>query len=73
MSERLGNNERTAKTANLTTLVEDLSESNSEGEVDFAVENRLHPPREKMIYNGNGTSVECAQDVPGRWDEPPKN
>ena len=32
-----------------------------------------HLPPDKILYNGNGTSAEYAQDVLERRDEPPKN
>ena len=60
LDEELDNNKKTATTADLTTLAGDLSDSKLEDEENFAAENRPRPPPEKMLYNGNGTSVDCA-------------
>ena len=72
LNKELTDDERTATTADLKTLVRDLSDSDSEGEEDFSAENRLCLPPEKMLYTGNDMSVEYAQDVLKRRDEPPK-
>ena len=67
LDKELDNNDRTATTADLTTLVGDPSRSDLEDEEDF-----FAPPPEEILYNVNGTSVEYSQDVPERRDEPPK-
>ena len=72
LDEELDNNKKTATTADLTTLAGDLSDSKLEDEEDFEAENRPRSPPEKMLYNGNGMSLENAQDVLERRDEPPK-
>ena len=49
LNNELDDNEMTATTANLTTLVRDLSDSDSGGEEDFSAENRVSHQRKCYI------------------------
>ena len=68
LDDGLDNNERKATTADLTTLAGDLSDEDSDDDKDFAAENRPRPLPDKLLYNGNGMSINHERDVLERLD-----